>query len=100
MARTVLDGKKITFDFGFASVTGYLCGMDDFHWMVVTSDGQQHLIHKGQTPLISLGPDKTYDAEPSKDRLEKVIGPFRSRLAETGLIPQRVVPATPEGLTA
>jgi hypothetical protein len=100
MARTVLDGKKVTFDFGFTSVEGYLCGMDDFHWMVVTPEGQQHLIHKGQTPLISFSSQPTYDGEPQRRTLEKIIGPFRSRLADIGVIPRRAVPATPEGLTA
>lgn len=102
MARTVLDGRMVSFRWpaSNAEVTGYLCGMDDFHWMVIEPSTTKHLVHKGQTPMISFATKKTYDGEPNKAALEQVIGPFREALAEQGLIPPRPVPATPEGLTA
>lgn len=100
LARTVLDGKKVTFRVANEEpVTGYLCGMDDFHWMVLTADGEQHLIHK-TAPMISLSSVATYADEPGREQMEKIIGPFRRSLTEAGLIPARPVPATPEGLSA
>ena len=102
MARTVLDGRMVTFTWpqSGAMVTGYLCGMDDFHWMVIEPSTTKHLVHKGQSPLISFAAKKSYDGELNKAALEQVIGPFREALAEQGLIPPRSVPATPEGLSA
>lgn len=101
LARTVLDGKQVTVWDGTseAPVTGYLCGMDAYHWLIITpDDGEIHLIHKS-APRIKIHREKTYSVEPSHARLEKVVGPFRTSLTETGLIPARV-PATPEGLSA
>ena len=101
MARTVLDGKQVTFKWpsSGAEITGYLCGMDDFHWMVIEPSTTKHLVHKGSAPLISFAGTKTYDDEPNRKALEQVIAPFRTALVDQGLIRQ-TVPATPEGLSA
>ena len=78
LARTVLDGRRLTFRLtSGAEVEGYLSGMDDFHWMVVTSQGQKFLLHKGSTALIALGDESSYKDEPLYYEMEKVIRPFR-----------------------
>lgn len=78
LARTVLDGKKVTFRFTSGEmVEGYLCGMDDFHWMVVTSEGRKHLVHKGSASIIDLADDPSYADEENHSSLEQVVGPFR-----------------------
>lgn len=92
LARTVLDGRKVTFNLGFEVVTGYLCGMDDFHWAVITPHAQVHLVHKS-APLASIESQASYANEPTRAALEKVVGPFRATLTEDGLIRPRV-PAT------
>lgn len=99
LIRTVLDGRKVTFHLhGGLEVTGYLCGMDDFHWMVVTPGGEQYLIHKASAPLIDLSDSaKKYASEPSEvhRRLEKVVGPFR-RYVEVEFFGRTGAPASDE----
>lgn len=78
LARTVLDGKKVAFRFASGeTVEGYLCGMDDFHWMVVTPEGSKHLVHKGSASIITLADIASYASEPKRSDLEQVVGPFR-----------------------
>lgn len=78
LARTVLDGRRLTFRLNSgAEIEGYLSGMDDFHWMVVTPDGQKYLLHKGSTALIALGDESTYKTEPLHFEMEKIVRPFR-----------------------
>lgn len=81
LARTAIDGRLVSFRFPFGStVQGYLCGMDDFHWMIVTSQGEKQLIHKGSASVIHLAEESTYTAEPLVDDLEKIVGPFRTAM--------------------
>jgi hypothetical protein len=83
LARTVLHGRAVTFRFPSGdAVTGYLCGMDDFHWMVVTSDGLKHLIHKGSASVITMADTPSYNSEPLCDEMEAVVGPFRRFVEE------------------
>jgi hypothetical protein len=78
LARTVLDGRRLIFRLtSGVEVEGYLSGMDDFHWMVVTTEGQKFLLHKGSTALIALGDESTYKSEPLHYEMEKIIRPFR-----------------------
>lgn len=79
LARTVLHGRAVTFRFATGDpITGYLCGMDDFHYMIVTPEGQKHLIHKGSASIITLADTPSYESEPCHTALEKVVGPFRT----------------------
>lgn len=81
LARTVLDGRILTFTPLVGDpITGYLCGMDDFHWMVVTSRGTKHLIHKASAPVIDFGVCQ-YDEEPNHPVLEQIVAPFRNFVA-------------------
>lgn len=77
LARTVIDGRLLTFTpLVGEQITGYLCGMDDFHWMVITPSGSTHLVHKASAPVIDFGLCR-YPEEPNLRLLEKVVGPFR-----------------------
>ncbi len=82
LARSVIEGRQVTFDTETGTFRGYLCGMDDFHWMIVTSNGFQLLIHKS-APVVTMGKDCTYDSEEHKDVLEDVVAPFRRYVEET-----------------
>ena len=100
LGRTVIEGRKVTFCFpapvgeeARSDVVGYICGADDFHWMVVCPpDGQKVLVHKGSAPLVLLADEPSYDDEPSKDVMEEVVGPFR-----TFLRTHRYAPSTRKG---
>lgn len=85
LQRTVLDGRQVTFHFAAGipvhGITGYICGMDDFHWMVVTSRGQQHLIHKGSAVFVTLAETPSWNAEPIREQLDEVVGPYRQWVA-------------------
>lgn len=81
LARTVLHGRAVTFRFASGEpITGYLCGMDDFHYMIVTPQGQKHLIHKGSASIITLADTPSYESEPLLPDLEKIVGPFRTHV--------------------
>ena len=93
LARTVLDGRLLTFTpLVGEPITGYLCGMDDFHWMVVTPYGSKHLVHKASAPVIDFG-DCRYIEEPDHPVLEKVVGPFR-RFVEAEFFGRQPQPPT------
>lgn len=103
LARTVLDGKPVTFRFAKDDqVTGYLCGMDDFHWLIIESSGEKHLIHKGSAPRITLGDSASYADEANIKILEQVIGPFRRYVEQTFFGRADAVDAIPatEGISA
>lgn len=86
LARTVVDGKAITFRFVSGEpITGYLCGMDDFHWMVITSSCEKHLIHKGSASIITMADVSSYEQEPDREALESIVGPFRNYVASAYL---------------
>lgn len=81
LTRTVLDGRKVTMSFpSQESLTGYLCGMDDFHWLLVTPEVKKHLVHKGAPQTVSLHDEPTYEQERQRESLEAVVEPFRTHL--------------------
>lgn len=88
LARTVVDGRRINLTVSGLDqiLSGYLCGMDDFHYLIITPDCQTHLIHKGSAPAISLG-GLLYESEGRRDDLEKVVGPFRTAVQQLHLAP-------------
>lgn len=101
LARTVADGKLISFTLldGEPPVIGYLAGMDDFHWFVLTPEVEQVFVHKGSASRFSVASESTYDAEPRRDELEKIIASFRSSLAREGLVPPHTVRQQSQGAT-
>lgn len=95
LARTVIDGRRITLHVpGFEGpINGYLCGMDDFHWMVVTSVGEKYLVHKASASAIHIADESTYDSERCRGTLECVVGPFR-RFVEAEFFGRQGAPAS------
>lgn len=84
LAWTVVEGRKVTFRFPPSRefIMGYLCGMDDFHWMVIDDLCKKHLIHKGSAAIIDLHDRATYADEPQHEKLEQVVRPFRHFVQE------------------
>lgn len=83
LARTARDGKLLTFHLATGeTIQGYLCGMDDYHWMIVTTDAVVHLIHKGGAILIDIASTSTYSDKHSSPELDKIIAPFRRFVQE------------------
>lgn len=94
LARTVADGRLVTFRFSEGGAfTGYLCGMDDYYWLVLQPEAPHTLeiLHKGSFPRISIAPESTYEEEKALEDLEKTIKPFRDALEREGLIPSHAV---------
>lgn len=97
LARTVMLGRRIALTLtNGEKIVGYLCGMDDFHWMVVTPDGEKALTHKGNVSVVRLGEESTYESEPKREELEKVVGPFRQFVAGFYFGQDDSAPATTE----
>jgi hypothetical protein len=87
LATTVVEGRMVTFHFlsdALDPIEGYLCGMDDFHWMVVTPLNEKHLIHKSAA-RVDLHSESTYGDEDMYSYLEEVVSPFRDFVERTGL---------------
>lgn len=64
------------------AITGYVGGIERFNYVVhVVTDGKifTELIHKS-CPRIRLHPENTYDVEPLKEGLDKIMGSFRRRV--------------------
>jgi hypothetical protein len=64
MARAAVEGRLITFSFSEEwIISGYLIGMDDFHWVIVemASNLKTNLIHKS-VPHVVIG-TSTLDTE-------------------------------------
>ena len=84
LAKTVVEGRMVTFWFTttLEPITGYLCGMDDFHWMVVTPHDEKHLVHKSAA-LVDLHTESTYGDEIMRPLLDDVVQPFRGWVERT-----------------
>jgi hypothetical protein len=110
MARAAVDGRMITFiqrlgtswDDDRLAFSGYLVGMDDYHWLVVPSadlvvrpdeDPNVMLIHK-TCPFVMISSAGLSDLPPAQQRRVAKIGqPFwdycqRAGLARTATTPQ------------
>lgn len=81
LAYTVKEGRMVTFQTVVGNVEGYLCGMDDYHWVVVTPELRQYLVHKVAAGLIHLHKRSTYAKEPLIESLEVLVAPFREAMA-------------------
>lgn len=53
VAYSVRDGKQVTASLANGrDVTGFIFGADDFHWSIITEDGQTVLVHKSCPSLL------------------------------------------------
>lgn len=79
IAFAVRTGQQVTFHPAVGDpVTGYVCGMDDFHWKVIVPSNHNsiELIHK-TAPRVQVHPEPTYDQDKT-EAIEKIVAPFRS----------------------
>jgi hypothetical protein len=86
MAKTVVEGRIVEFHMPDASVhSGYLCGMDDYHWMIINREMVKSLIHKAGAPRIVLPDVDSYDEIPPeiRDKMEVLVAPFRDYVQRT-----------------
>lgn len=56
---------------GVEAVSGWVCGMDDYHWGVVDGKGDVHLVHKSSSITI------TRESVELPSEAEAVVAPFR-----------------------
>ena len=68
MAYAATSGRRVSFSFLAANhqVSGYLVGMDDYHWLVaclVPGEVQTTLIHKSSADLVTISNESTLDSE-------------------------------------
>ncbi len=101
LARTVIDGRKITLvphGDSEATISGYLCGLDDYHLFLVMSDGEKLLVSKGGIFTIRFAREATYNDEENREELEAIVGPFRAFVLRENLAP--TTKAQKERLTA
>jgi len=86
IAQSVKDGRRISVRVEGEVITGYVGGMDDYHWLIVapTDDGgvTTTLIHKS-APLVHLHPESTYAEESGLAAMEQIIAPFRGMVMRT-----------------
>lgn len=93
IAQAAINGRRVTFRFlstqPSQEVTGYVVGMDDYHWMVATVVPSEErkaneppvfnaLVHKSRVDIIRLWPVSSIDAEdePVQTLLHQVGGAF------------------------
>lgn len=77
MCKAAVDGRllKIRLIDGH-ELCGYLAGMDDYHWKVVTPKLEVSLVHKAAAAVIVInGP--TLAEESRREAIEAIIRPFQ-----------------------
>lgn len=78
--QAVKDGRLVTAMMPWGeSISGYVCGADDFHWVLVLANGDTVLVHKS-TPAVSISKTRTYQTEPEEARtmIEEATSSFRA----------------------
>lgn len=90
LAMTVVKAQQITITTSTGDVvSGYLGGMDDFHWMVVDLNADVVLVHKSAPKIEINSGCESYSELPNHTLIEKIVRPFRDSLQEEGLVPPR-----------
>lgn len=73
IAYAATAGRKVTFtsvQSTIQPITGYVCGSDDYHWLVAyccddnTGQITTTLVHKGLAPTVTISPVSTLEHEP------------------------------------
>jgi hypothetical protein len=85
LAQTVRYGRRVTFHiFDGDDVTGYLAGMDDSYFLVLSPHHngiRRMIINRSGNPAIELHDAMTYEDEEHRAAMEDIIGPFRGWIA-------------------
>lgn len=86
IARAVVKGQRLTFISAVGELSGYVIGMDDFHWLILcSSDTNPYLVHKSAA-FVRFGPE-SLSTEKSwvKEAVEEMGESFRAYCARTYL---------------
>lgn len=78
MTYAALDTRRVTAHImPEFTIEGYLAGMDDFHWLIVDTDGGLTLVHKS-APVVRIARGSTYDEETEAARclMDPILQPF------------------------
>jgi hypothetical protein len=82
LAETLRHGRKITFHVaGSEPITGYLAGMDASYFLVLVPTGDSfttEMVYRPNNHSLTLHPESTYQNEPSKQAMEKILHRFRT----------------------
>lgn len=73
--KSVLEGRTVVFTTTVGLVVGYVIGADDYTWVVSSTDGFVHLIHK-TCPLVTFGQETTIDLHPKAESLASAYKAF------------------------
>lgn len=77
IAHAVREGRKVTVYLPSGrEVSGYVMGMDDFHWALCTADLDVLLVHKS-TDAIRIHTHTTFKTESKVEEIEERVAPFR-----------------------
>lgn len=71
LAHAATRGSRVTFTTTAGVVSGYLVGMDDYHWVVVSpEDSTLHvtLVHKASSPIVNVGSSNNLQDEQDSTR--------------------------------
>lgn len=80
IAASVKDGKRVTVVLlNGQAVSGYVCGADDYHWGLTSSDGSITLVHKSAGMTIAA--ESTIDTEP--ESVKALVSVYRKFVLST-----------------
>lgn len=76
IAFAVRDGKMVTVTISTGEkVTGYVFGVDDFHWLIITPHVETLMVHKS-APSVLIHQKSTLDAAHAE--VQTLVSHFRS----------------------
>lgn len=82
LAHSVKHGRRITMHvFDGDPVTGYLAGWDDDGYLILEPRPHgyhQFYIRKVGNPHIEFHTEHSYQEEPDREKMDRIVGPFRS----------------------
>lgn len=93
LARTVVTGRGVTFSFsdaGLPSVTAWIVGWDRFHWIVLDTNGDERILHKGSIAMLTLT-DLYASGGAAPAGYEQAVGRFREYLIAQGYAPAHLL---------
>ena len=92
-ARSVKLGQKVTAFVRFGDedrVTGYLAGADDECWFILRPETaerrlRQFVVSRRDAPVLEIHIERTYDQEPLRREMERIVVHFRTWVAQNVL---------------
>lgn len=90
LAETVKHGRRVTFQIGDTKLNGYLAGIDATHYFVLVPEGEQVrslFVAREASPIFEVHPEPTYQYEPQRQNMERIIGKFRGAIVNRILVP-------------